>query len=574
MRVPRDKGLLVLLALGLAIHALVLWGNLQSPYGRTPINDAAHYWEWGGRVAEGEWVGDAPFFSAPLYPYLLGLLRLLGVGLIGLLVLQALLHVATAGILFRVGARLFDRRVGDVAAALWLITTDPAAAHGRVLAGTLQAFLVALLLERALALREQPTARRALVLGVVTGVASLAWPALLPASFVLAAWAAWVGGGLRGGALLLGGTVLTIAPATVHNLAAADVFVPISAHAGITFWHGNNPSAEGVFAPHEVSAEKSEHDADALARTREALGEDAGWGDVSGHFLGRGLEWWSAEPGRAASLVLKKTWLFLTGRVYGDMYLPGLERAAGLWPTLGFAPVPVAWLVLPALLAGALLLRRDPRRYVPVVLVLVLPLAICAVFFYSPRYRLPAVPAVTLLAAWALVELLSRRGRAPLLAAALALALGSGLINRAAGIDGSPELATEVELRAAALALEEGRADQVAPLWERVVARDPQHPVREQLAWFYATHPDAGVRDGVRAAGLAAELSQERGGQHPATLGLLAAALAETGDREAAAGVASRAAESATDQGRPSEARRYRAWAEQFARGEPLRIEP
>jgi len=571
---PRDKGLLALLGVGLVLHVLVLWGNLQSPFGRTPINDAAHYWEWGGRVADGEWVGEAPFFSAPLYPYVLGLLRMLGVGLTGLMVLQLVLHVATAGVLARVGARLFDRRVGLVTAALWLVATDPAAAHGRVLAGTWQTLLVALVLERALALQEEATPRRALLLGVVTGVASLAWPALLPASFVLAAWAAWVGAGLRGGALVLGSAALTIVPATAHNMAAADVFVPISAHAGITFWHGNNPSATGVFAPHEVSAEKSEHDADALARTREALGEDAGWGDVSGHFLGKGLEWWKAEPGRALSLAFRKAWLFVSGRVYGDMYLPGLERDAGLWPTLWCAPVPVAWLVLPALLAGVLLVRRDPRRFIPVALVLVLPFAICTVFWYSPRYRLPAVPAATLLAAWALVELWTRRGRAPLVAASLVLALGSGWINRAAGIDGSSELATEVELRAARLALDEGRADQVAPLWERVVARDPRHPVREQLAWFYATHPDDEVRDGARAAGLAAELSQERGGQHPSTLGLLAAALAEAGDGDAAAGVALRAEQAARAQGRPSKARDYGAWAEQFARGEPLRIDP
>ena len=574
MRFTRDRTLLVLLLVGLVLHALVLWGSFQSPYGRTPINDAEYYWDWGGRIAAGEWVGDAPFFSAPLYPYLLGLLRLFGLGLVAVLVLQVLLHVVTAGLIARLGTRLFDRRVGLVACALWLVSTDPAGAHARVLAGSLQTFLVALVLERAFAFQECTDSRRALLLGLVTGAASLAWPALLPASFLLAGWAFWVGGGAGGAATVLASALVAIAPATLHNFAASDTFVPISAHAGITFWHGNNPSATGVFAPHEVSSVKAEHDEDALARTRAALGEKAGWGEVSGYFLGRGLEWWADEPGRALQLAGKKFWLFLSGRVYGDMYMPSLERAAGLWPTLWLAPLPVAWLVLPALVGAFLLLRRDPRRLAPMVLVVLLPLAICTVFWYSPRYRLPAVPAISLLAAWVLVELWARRGRMPLAVLGLALGILSGSLNRAAGVDGSARLALEVELRGAALALSEPAPSQAVDLWERVLLRRPFHPVREQLAWLLATHPEEGVRDGPRSLELAQALDDEKGGDDPRLRGILAAALAEVGEFQRAAQVAQRAAELFGARGMRDEASRQTERSALYRDGKPLRIEP
>ena len=574
MRLTRDRTLLVLLLAGLVLHALVLWGSLQSPYGRTPINDAEYYWDWGGRIASGEWVGSAPFFSAPLYPYLLGLAQLMGMGMVAVLALQVLMHVATAGLIARLGTRLFDRRVGLVACALWLVSTDPAGAHARVLAGSLQTFLVALALERALAFHERPGVRRGVVLGLVTGAASLAWPALLPASFLLAAWAFWVGGGPRGAGAVLVSALAAIAPATLHNLATSGTFIPISAHAGITFWHGNNPSATGVFAPHGVSSVKAGHDEDALARTRAALGEEAGWGEVSGYFLGRGLEWWAAEPGRALLLAGKKAWLFLSGRVYGDMYMPSLERDAGLWPTLWLAPLPVAWLVLPALVGALLLGRRDPRRLAPVVLVVLLPLLICTVFWYSPRYRLPAVPAASLLAGWVLVELWTRRGRMPLAAAALALGILSGPLNRAAGVDGSERLALEVELRGAALALAEPEPSQTVSLWERVLLRQPFHPVREQLAWLLATHPEDGVRDGARALELATALDDEKGGDDPRLGGILAAALAEVGAFQQAGQVAQRAAELFGARGMRGEASRQEERAALYRSGEPLRIEP
>jgi hypothetical protein len=607
---PRlDRTLVLILAVAAVIHALVLVGDLGGPYGRTPINDAAYYWAWGGRVAAGELVGDAPFFSAPLYPYLLGLARALGLGLVAVLVVQLLAHLLTGALLARVGTRLFERRVGLLAAGLWLLLTGPAAAHGRVLAGTLQTLLVVVVLERALALHARPGASRAAGLGVAAGFASLAWPALLPASLALAVWAWWAGGGPRAaGALLLAAGVLVL-PATLHNWLAGGELIPISAHGGLTFYHGNNSSADGVFAPHGVSNDKAEQAQDALERTRAVLGDDANWGDVSSHFFGLGLEWWRAEPTRALGLAGKKAWLFLSGRDYGDMYLPSLERRAGMWWSLWLAPLPVAWLMLPALVAAALLLRRDPRRFVPLALTLALPFAICAVFWYSPRYRLPAVPAATLLAAWALVEVWTRRGRSPWIVVAVLAAVGSGWLNRGLGVDVSDGLQTEVELRGAELLLDEQDLDGACALWRRTLRRVPdnvharramasslrtahrraelvealtdwlkqdptQTEARRALAWTLATAPEDGVRDGARALALARRLERGTQGQDPAALDVLAAALAETGETVAAAEVALRAARQYRSAGRVAEALVVEGRLALYRAGRPFRDEP
>ena len=601
MRRSLDKPLLCLLAAGLVIHVLVFWGNLASPYGRVLSNDAEYYWDWGGRVAGGEWVGDAPFFAAPLYPYLLGIGRMLGVGLLGVASLQLVLHVATAGILARVATQLWERRVGLVVAGLWLVLADPAGSHPRVLAGTLQVFLVAVLLERCLAFQAGPTPRAAVLLGVLAGVVSLAWPAMLPACGVLALWAFWIGAKpMTVGAFVLAAGA-TIAPATVHNWLAARTFVPISAHAGITFWHGNNPSAEGVFAAHGVSSDKVDHDQDALARTREALGPDADWGDVSGHYLGKGLDWWKAEPGRAVGLMGKKAWLFCSARTYGDMYLPSLERDAGLWMSLWLAPVPVAWIVIPALLAALVLLRRDPKRFAPTVLVLLLPFAICAVFWYTPRYRLPALPAATLLAGWAAVELVTRRGRAPLLAVGFVLALASGLINRAAGVDSKSDLREQFYVTGAGHALREGRTDQAIELWrevlghpfplgelrgsehhatlvevlEEMLVEDPlDRDLRYRLVWTLSTSPVDGVRDGERALEVAQGMYDQDAGRDPDAADALGAALAELGRLRQAAGMASRASQLYREQGRLPEADAAAARAALYGAGQPFRQEP
>lgn len=601
-----DRTLLRLLAVGFALHFLIHQGNLESPFGRTPTNDAAYYWNWAGKIAEGEWISDSPFFSAPLYPYLLAVLRLAGFGLTAVFLLQLLMHLATGALLFRIADRLWERRVGLVACGLWLLLTGPAASHGRILAGTLQCLCVTWVLERALALHASPDLRRSIGLGIAAGVTSLAWPALLPAGLVLAVWAFWVGARASGAGAMLGAMGLCIAPATVHNYVAADVFVPISAHAGITFWHGNNPSANGVFAAHEVASVKEDHDEDALAQTREALGEDAGWGEVSGYFMDKGIDWWKSDPGGAVKLAFKKAWLFTTARAYGDMYMPTAERNAGLWTSLWFAPVPVAWWIWPALVAGALLLRRDPKRFAPLVLLILVPWAICTVFWYSPRYRLPAVPAATLLSAWVVVELFSRRGKPYALAVVLALAAATGLINRRTDVDPGYALASEVEWRAGHMVLDEGDVDGAIAIWERILEGQPEHAqartsllqvlrqkgrdqgvvellelrlksdpfhqaTRYELAMLLATSSDDEARNGRRALELATAMNNEFGGTDPQSLDALAAATAETGNSVAAVEIALRAARIFRSSGEEAQAREVEQRLLSYREGRPYR---
>ena len=92
-----------------------------------PINDARVYWEWAGDIAAGKLVLDHPFFSAPLYPYLLGGLRWLGGQLTSVYVLQMLADLAAVVLLgwtcrrrFGAGVALGARRALPAAAGAGL----------------------------------------------------------------------------------------------------------------------------------------------------------------------------------------------------------------------------------------------------------------------------------------------------------------------------------------------------------------------------------------------------------------------------------------------------------------------
>jgi len=111
--------------------------------------------------------------------------------------------------------------------------------------------------------------------------------------------------------------------------------------------------------------------------------------------------------------------------------MPYFERRTSA-PALWLAPLPVAWIALLAL--AALGLRRTSwRDDLPAWLLALLPLLIVCVFWYSPRYRAPALPLLAGSAALALQQAwqVRRSGRTPWLGLALlVIGIGSSLVNR------------------------------------------------------------------------------------------------------------------------------------------------
>ena len=67
MKVRFGIWLLGFVALSLCLQALLIqqaWA--ENPFARAPLGDSAVYWEWAGEIAEGQWISNEPFQSAPL----------------------------------------------------------------------------------------------------------------------------------------------------------------------------------------------------------------------------------------------------------------------------------------------------------------------------------------------------------------------------------------------------------------------------------------------------------------------------------------------------------------------------
>lgn len=473
--------LAIVLAIGAAVRAVVVYEVLsEDPLARTPVSDAEAYWAMAGDIARGRLVQDHPFFNAPLYPYLLGLGRALGAEPAHVIIIQVLLHLATAGLIARIAHLVLGRWSAVTAAALFLLLQDPLFDATRLLATTLQTFAVTVAALGIIEATRNGRRRSWAVAGLLTGIAALAWP---PALLMIAAVAVLLfvrrpgaRGALSNATAFALAAAIAIAPATVHNWMACGEPILLIANSGTTFAQGNNPTAAGTYAALPgISRARLQMHADAARIYEQSTGRQPTWRAVSAWFWRQGLRWWWEEPARAAALIFRKLYWFLSGHHYHDIYFPLGEIEAGWADTLRLAPLPVPWLMGAAAVGSILLVRR--RGGSAVLLVVAVALVAVLVFRYSPRYRLVATPALCVLAAVGATALWRARPRVrPVALAGVIAGPALPFINIAAGFDRPGDYHATFAYNVGSLALHEGRLQEALARFEEALRASPDFP--------------------------------------------------------------------------------------------------
>ncbi len=492
-----ELGVLTICVGGGLVHILILCQHLaHNPLAEYLRVDALTYWNWAGRIAAGRLTDGQPFFSAPLYPYLLGLLRTAGGGLNTVYGLQVLLNVLTAGLLATIARRLLTPWAGWLAAALYLLMLEPTSFSLRVLAPTLQLFLIAVAWLALLAAHTRGTLYSGLLAGVALGLLALAYPPAMLCLPIAGVWWWWQHRRsrlalLQAGAVVTAGLVI-IAPATLHNYMVSGEFFAIQAVSGLTLRQGNGPGAQGVI----IMIPGTSTDREALFQSaredfRRRHGRDPTWGEIDRQYRAEVFAYWREDAARTLNLFIRRLYWFLTGRHFDEIYMPTLEIAEGLLPRLRLTPLHTAWLIPPALVALVSWLRR-PGLHWPALMFFSVALLTVIVFRYSPRYRLPAIPVLTVAAAWTLHEAFRRRWRSSWTVAggaAMLTAVGLTLVNRATGFD-SPASQRPLFLQSlGAAALARGQPDEAVARFRAALALRPDlSEVRLDLAVALRIH--------------------------------------------------------------------------------------
>src|SRR5262245_3081984 len=293
----------------------------HSPLAGQMLDDARIYWAWSERIAQGHLVGTNPFFLAPLYPYILGLLRVLTGGApLAVLIVQALWGATAVVLLADSARRLTGPVIGAVVGVILCFYEMAVFFDGLFLSESSLFFLEALLVWWVIRNDWTRTtwlasATSGLLIGLLAAGRATAALLLVPAA-MLGHESRW-----RPTGALIGGFMLVTLPVTLHNYVVAREWIPFTYNLGFNLYAGNNPKAVGTSTPITGRAGQPRGldggvEIDGRDFLRRSEGLLLGPSASSRHWTRKAAEFVGREPSRALWLVACKAAMLWNTREY------------------------------------------------------------------------------------------------------------------------------------------------------------------------------------------------------------------------------------------------------------------
>jgi Flp pilus assembly protein TadD/4-amino-4-deoxy-L-arabinose transferase-like glycosyltransferase len=489
-RIPEKKTLLLLLVLlltALTVRIVYIRQLSTNPFFHHPIVDSDTYDKMARKIAVGKDPSPgAPFFQPPLYPYFLGLLyALVGRALGWVRFLQMLLGVANVLLTFRLGERLFGRRIGFAAGLVAALYGTMLFFEGELLAPVLIIFLNLLLILSLLRVLERPVWNRALTAGLFLGASAITMAVVLPFAPVFLLYAAivfrtrkepvpWRTIAGVGGFLLLG-TAVIIAPVTIRNRLEGHDAVLISTNGGINFYIGTGKNFDkkvGIRPGYKWQT---------LGQEPMLLGYKKP-SEQSAYFTEKAKRLILEDPLGYGKILAQKLHLFAHGNeIMRNQEIYPFRQYSSLLALLvwkhGLA-FPFGLLFPLAVVGAALALVRKDERPLLLVLFIACHILVLLLFFISARYRMNVLPFLIILAVSGVAGIIrlcrgKRWGKVGLTAGSLAILMV--LSNWKVGAMPA-EYNADAYYNLGVQTMDEGKNKEAKALFEKAIALEPDYP--------------------------------------------------------------------------------------------------
>lgn len=404
---------LTIFTVAFALRLVYLFQINTIPLFEHLAGDARTYYEWGQRIAAGDWLGAGVFYQAPLYPYFLGILQFFfGETLWLTRLVQITLGALSCSLIFLIGQQLFSREAGIISGFI-LAGYGPALFFdGLIEKSILDLFLLTVMLFLIFCISDEMKPAKWLGIGAVLGLLALSRENALILVLVVPCWIAFSSATLSPTArlrrigLFFAGLVLVLLPVGLRNLAVGGEFKLTTSQLGPNFYIGNNPAADGTYnSIRGIIGEPQLEGPDAERLAERELQRSLSPGEVSSYWLGKSFDYIKTQPFDWLRLLAKKWVLVWNGREIedsDDFYI--YRQWSSLLGVLGRLN---HFGVLAPLAGVGLLVSLGQWRRLLLLYVMILALAASvAAFYVFGRYRFPLVPLLVLFAGAGLMQMI------------------------------------------------------------------------------------------------------------------------------------------------------------------------
>lgn len=405
--------------------------------------DMRFYNDWALRIMHGHWTDHRAFYGLPLYPYLLaGIYKVCGYNPFLPGFIQAIFEGGTSVLIYKLSCLLFGPKqhassgsdketpnkleessmnesrehrrslaIGLTASLGWGFF-QPAEAYSVILMPTAgMIFVYWFVVWWLVKSRQRPNWKQFLLVGLLIGFTAMgiATILILLPLLLAALLLRWSRSNIRSAAIenLTSVTALTLgivvgsSPCWMHNYFVAKDPVFLSAHSGINYWIGNNPTANGYpkFPP-GLRASQEGMLKDSVTRAEEAAGHPLTRSQVSAYWSSKARSYIQTNSLAWLKLIGVKVRNFWSAFQYDDLSIVTTSREqAVILPGLSFGLV--AALAAPGLVVSWRRFRTS--RWIAAAVLLQM-FALLPVFI-TERYRLAAVPGLLVFGACGLWQL-------------------------------------------------------------------------------------------------------------------------------------------------------------------------
>lgn len=370
-------------------------------------------------IAQGGDPGERILDLSPLYLYLHVLLfKLYGPNWEVLAIFQIFLGSINCLLIFIIGEKIFGKIAGLVATLILIFYANLTLIELTLEPEALVLFLNSLIVFFLIQIKEETSSGQAiwkwLLVGCFIGMAIITKPNALLILLIAIIFNSLISPSfafrIKSILLMLLGVAIFLGPVTMRNYYKFNDFILVTADSGKVFFHGHGPGATGMERadlPQQGFVEEAQEEPDyahALFRrvARNLSGQNLKPSECSRFWRDQALEHIKKNPRDALILEFKKAVFFFSNYEVHDIdSVYNYYRKIRNWPFIPYG-------IISALsILGMWLARQKFKDAFLLYAMVVVYFLTVLIFFAASRYRLPAVPFLSLFAGYAINSFIS-----------------------------------------------------------------------------------------------------------------------------------------------------------------------